>query len=329
MPGPNVVMTTSGALKAAIISEFHRSYDLRMKVRNPNVAACFQEMESTRLVETHGGFAAVPAPKRWQRGVARHRSAFSEFYATCQNHAWDLWVGWHEEDEQDDQTKKLMSRVSDGALRFSQLDERVLIQLITSTTDPTLLPSIPNCYDGIALTSATARPGLANGNILTGSGVASASAIRSDFQSVVGKRFGQMQDGESQPYWTEQDLAFSNFMIVFNWNNIERFNDAFKTSLLPAGPLSSAPVDNSYLKADAPRLFPTQRITDDSFYVFLIGATGSAKPFIKQIRQPLRQLEQNPANSDEARDTKEKGVGWDARFGYAPWEWRTVCKVSN
>lgn len=328
MAGPIIQATTSGVLKPRIIAEFNRSFDLRFRERSPIIAKSFLEVQSDLQIETHGGFQSVAVPRRWVRGQPRHRTALSEFFVTVQNYSWDLWIDWHEEDEEDDQTHKLVARAQDGARRFTQLDERILVQNITAATDAALLPSLPNAYDGLGAISTSTRFGVSGGNQLTGSGIGSAAAVRSDFLSALGSKFAQFQDTESQPYWTPEDLKFNNFAVVFNASNIQVFNDAFMTSLLPANPLGSAPVDNTWLRDNAPQLMPTQRITDNSFYIMLIGADG-VKPFVKQIRRDLRQLDQNMNNSDEARDTKEKGVGWDARYGYGLWEMRCLVKVAN
>lgn len=330
MPGPISQLTTSGALKAGVIAEFNRSFEQRYKERNPAIVGCIWEVDSKRQQETHAGFQSLPIPKRWPKGQPRSRSALQEFYVSVTNYAYDMWIGWNEEDEEDDQTGKFIPQAQAGGIRFSQIDERILVQIVTNTTDPNLLPSIPNCYDGQTLVYGSARTGSGSGgNVLTGSGVGSGAAIRSDFQSAIGNRFMQFQDTESQPYWTESDCAFPNFVIFFNPANLEKFNDAFQANLLPAAPLGTAPVDNTYLARNSPQLFPTQRVTGNSYYIVNCRAPGAAKTIVKQNRRGLRQLDANPANSDEARDTKEKGVGWDIRAGFAPWEWRTIVQVSN
>ena len=328
MAGPIIQASLSGALKPRIIAEFNRSYDQRFRARSPIVGKSFLEVKSTLREETHGGFQSVPIPTRWVRGEPRSRTALSEFYTTVTNYSYGVWIGWHEEDEEDDQTEKLVARTQDSAVRFSQLDERIMIQLITAATDPKLLPSIPNAYDGSALFLGTTRFGVSTGNIFTGAGVATPTAIRNDFLAAIGSNFAQFQDTESQPYWTPEDLDYGNFAIIFNAAHIQVFNDAFLSTMLPANPLGSAPFDNSWLNKRAPMLFPTQRITGDDWYILLIGSAGP-KPFVKQVRRDVRQMLQDVNNSDEARDTKEKGVGFDGRFGYSIWEPRCAVKVDN
>lgn len=322
---PIVAVTTSGALKAAIIAEFNRSFNVRYKERNKLLSKLYLEVESSRLVETHGGFESPPKVSRWRRGKARRRQAFKEFFVTVENLDWELWIGWHENDAADDQTRKLKDRARQGGSRFSQLDERIFFQLLLSSTDPDLLPSIPNAYDGLPLFSSSTRFGVAGGNKITGSGVGTPAAIRSDFISAVA-RMHKFQDTEGEPFWQQEELTYGDMLVMFNPDHLEKVNDAFKADTLPANPLSTASQTNLVAKGP-PQLWPTQRITDDSFRVINIGT--DLQPLLKQNRQQLQQVEARRDNSDEARDTKEVGVGWDARFGYGVWEPRTSVEITN
>jgi len=326
--GPIVQVSDSGTLRPAIIAEFNRTYDARWKTRPREVADLYLEVKSTRNKEVHGGFESIPKVQRWKRGQPRSRDSFNEFFVEIQNVSWDLWVGWHEEDAEDDQTNKLLQRARSGATRFSQLDERIAIQIMTATADSDLLASIPNAYDGNPLFfggAGNSRFGVSTGNIVTGSGVATPGAIRSDFISVV-STMRKFQDTESEPFYVPEDLVWSNFVIFFSPDNEEKFNDAFRAEIIPANPLGSAPLDNVVAR-NAPRLYPTQRLTGDDWYAFNMGV--DLKPLVKQNRRGLRQLEQRMDNSDEGRDTKHLGVGWDSRTGYGVWEPRTAIKVDN
>lgn len=323
---PIVSASLSGTLKPGVIAEFNRSFDNRWRERPPYVAKLFHEIPSTRLQETHAGFESAPKVVRWARGDTRVEDAFNEFFVVINNLSWNLWISWHEEDEEDDQTQKLLQRARDGATRFVQLDERIAIQLLTGTANPDLLPdATPNSYDGSNLFINTTRFGVSTGNIVTGSGVTTASDIRSDFITAVSVMH-RFQDTESEPFWTERDLDYSNMLVVFNPANLEVFQDAFKADVIPAAPLLHAPLTN-IVSRNQPQLWPTQRITDDDWYIVNVGT--DLRVFTKQLRRPLRQLDQNPTNSDLARKTKELGVGWDARYGYGLWEPRTAVKVDN
>lgn len=322
-------MTTSGVLRAAVIAEFNRSFDLRQKAENAAVKKAFLEVDSTRRSEVHAGFESMPKVSRWPRLTARQKDSFNEFYVEIENHDWNLWVSWNRNDKDDDQTKQLMPRVRNGAKRFVQLRERIMVQLLTSTSDPSLLPSIPNAYDGAALLSGSSRFGVATGNVRSGSGVATAAAIKADFQGAIGSYFHKVQDTGGEPYYDPSELEYDAFMLVFNPDNIEVFIDAFKADSIPATPLGSAAISNVLAngKFPMPTLYPTQRVTGDDWYMICIGL--DVKPFCQQNRQAILQDEQTRDNSDVSRNTKEDGVGWDSRSGWGIWEPRTIVKVDN
>jgi len=298
-----------------------------MSARRPEIAALFLEVPSSRNKETHVGFESLPKVVRWKRGQPRSRQTFNEFFVEIANLSWNLWVGWHEEDEEDEQTGgKMLQRARTGGSRYAQLDERVAIQLLTAATDTDLLPSLPNAYDGVGLFSAASRFGVAGGNVVPGSGIGSPNAIRSDFIEAIAVMH-QMQDTEDEPFWTPEDLVYSNMLILFNpKDKLENVMDAFKADMLPSNPLGSGPLTNLLAKGP-PALYPTQRISGDDLLVVNIGS--DLRPLVKQNRRGLRMLDQRPENSDVARDTKEIGVGWDDRRGFGIWEPRCAVQIDN
>ena len=290
-------------------------------------------LPSDKLTEPYAYFESAPFPVRWQRGEAITSKAFKDVGWTTTNYAWAIRVEWHENDRVDDQTGSLYSQAASAGENWATLPERVFFQIITGATDSDLLPAIPTAPDGSAVYAAT-RFGISAGNIITGSGVTTTEMILTDFFGAL-EAFLLMQDTEGQPLWTK-DLVQDEFVIAYNVENERIFREAFLQSIQfksiasetsPYGPAAAAVsniIQQSGVRFD---LWPTQRLTDNDWFVF---ATASKhKAVYRQNRQPLREIFTTMENSDEARRTKTESGQWDSREGYGAFIPYQTMKINN
>lgn len=279
-------------------------------------------LPSDRSQEDYAYYTAAPHPRRWPRGEDIPAANFQDVKWTVVNYDWAMSIKWHVNDRMDDQLRNLEQRARDVAFGFALLRERVFFQILTGATDAALLPAVPTAPDGAAFFATTAagaaRFGVTNGNLLTGSGVASAQAIRNDiFDSF--EQFHRMQDGEGQPQWPES-IIDQGITVIYNVANHQVVTEALvQQRTLQTATVSStglgAAVTNIVLDSGmSVTLWPTQRITDNDIYVFLNGAPTAS--VFEQVRQELQDEEQIMANSDEAKRTKIEGLFWNARYGF-------------
>jgi hypothetical protein len=237
-----------------------------------------------------------------------------------QNFDYGRRIQWHENDRQDDQTKTLYDQARTLGEHFASLPERIFFQMLQNQTDFDLLPAIPLAPDGAALYATTAggadRFGVTNGNIVTGTGVASAAAIRADFFSAI-SRMKQFRDTENQPLWSDFhfDRGFSVIAGAQNWQVLaEAFRQSLTSSIAPGA--GAAGVTNIILESGLRiDLWLTQRITDNKIYVFM--RQTPKKAMFEQVRSPLREAYATMDTSDQVRDSKLEYIQWDCRHGYS------------
>lgn len=307
MPNPVISAAT---LTAGLRAEFANTYkreNTAMKERLGKVMR--MDIPSDKLTEIYGYYESAPYPKRWIRGENISSKNFRSRQFTVTNYDWARAVEWHVNDRNDDQTKSLYDQAKDCGANWATLDERIFFQMLTSGTDLELLPTIPNAPDGAALFAAN-RFGLVAGNIVTGSGVATVADITTDLYAAVAA-FLQFQDTEAQPLWP-QDIVDKGLTIMFNAANVEIFQRSFLGSIVQA---TNAGISNIILNAGLKvSLWPTQRITDNDWFVFLDGT--EKKPIFSQARQPIAEHVATMETSDSARATKIESIQWDSRSGY-------------
>lgn len=316
---PNQVITGSQLVtfvKTAFWDMYQISYDA-MKARLGTVMEL--AIPSDRRTEYYGYFESAPYPKRWAQGETISSKNFKSNSFSVTNYTWGRRVEWDKSDRLDDLTKSLMVRARDAGAHWATLEERQFFQVLLSTVDQDLLPAIPLAPDGAALFATTAggaaRFGVTGGNIVATSGVASAAAIRTDMMSVM-SRFRRFQDTEGQPLWDETVLE-QGVTVMFNPANLEVFNSAFLQRVQAQAvttATSNAGVTNLITDSNIPvKLWPTQRITDNTWYVALHGS--QKKAIFSQSREPLQEYYATSDNSDSVRDTRTEYVQWESRGG--------------
>lgn len=322
-------------LTAGLRSEFADSYRMASAgVERALGSVMDLGIPSDKLTEIFGYFETAPYPVRWRRGDAITEKGFASVQFSITNYDYGRRVQWHENDRQDDQTRTLMEQARTLGAHFASLPSRIFYQMLTAGTDYDLLPTVPNAADGVGLFSATAsdssaRFGLTGGNIQTGTGVATAAAIRTDFFNAI-ERFVQFQDTEGQPLFPAE-IIDQGFDLFYNAANMQIVAEAFvqgRTLAAATTATSNAAVTNIVMDSGLEvRLHPTQRITDNDMFV---NAGGSPKkPLFQLQRQTLREHVGTMDNSDTARATKLEYMQWDVRQGYGIAVPYGIVKINN
>jgi len=329
---PRVNATTQGLLNAAVAVANNAFFDtLGNKDYQPSpvILGAFQETTSKGAMETYAQPESVPRAKYWPVGNQRMRAAFGEVYQSLVNYNWENSVQILLNALEDDRTGNLIrSRIQEAASRFLQLIERIMVQILLSSTDPELLPTLPTSYDGFSLFS-TSHSFHASGNILTGSGVATETQLLTDLYAVI-ERAGNVTDTESEPYFPA-GVQLDQIKIIAGNRNREAWAKVLKSVIIPGGLVASSNVSNPVMVDAAQlskRIYFTPRITTDDWYAYL-DIPGRAKPLIRQRRKDVQMIEATLQNSDRARDTRIVSFDWDSREGWGVLEPRMMYFVNN
>ena len=311
-------IVSANTLTAGIRADFADAYKSAYEASKSRLGSVMDlGLPSDKLTELFAYFESAPYPRLWKRGDAISADEFGSVQFNVTNRDWGIRIGWHENDREDDQTRSLMDRAREAGRNFGTLPERVFFQILLNAADNDLLPAVPLSPDGAAMFSTTdgggaARFGIANGNLLTGTGVASSAAIRTDFFSAIEQLRG-FQDTQGQPLWPDNILD-GGFSVIYGVHNEGEFREAFQQGrTLDGGAAVTNIIMESGLNVD---LWSTQRIPsgNDDWYVFAKKAPYKAT--FQLVRRPLRESFGNMDNSDEARQTKIEHVQWDSREGY-------------
>lgn len=299
---------------------------------------------STGAYEIYARFDSAPHAKRWPRGVPRFAKGFKSAQYTVVNHDWNVGVSAHENDVMDDRTGSMEKRAQDAGGNAARIPVRVFYQLEESQTNVDLLPALPNCPDGAALFSATDgasgnRFGVSGGNVISGSGVASVSAIQADYASAI-VRAKQFQDTEGQPYYPDgmEDQGITVVAGVANWFVIKK---AFEQTrpVVVIGNTGTEGATSSVVGGVAPTnairdlnvapvnvLINPYKTTNDWSVWF---HAAPVKPIFQQTRQALQYVQANRHNNSDCLRDKTVGWFWDWREGYGLNDPIGCVKVDN
>ncbi len=311
---PSVQVESSATLTAGIRDDFWDTYESTYEGVEKLLQPVVEFVPSTRRSEEYGYYDSAPHPRQWVRGKPASAEAFGSNSFSVANKDWEVGVGWHRNDLDDDQTRSLKRRARQAGRNFAILHERVIFQMLLAAADPDLLEAVPNAPDGLALFSSSTRFGAAGGNIISGGGVATASAIQVDVYKARA-RARAFLDTKGQPLWSPS-LVDQDVIVVYGSDNEKVFREAFfqehTHSVLSS---TGAAVSNIILQSGVRYvLIGTSRITDNDWFVAFPAVP--VKPFIIQTRQDIREVEFTMENDSQAARTKEEGLQWDARYGY-------------
>lgn len=265
-------------------------------------------------------FEAAPHMAQWTRGSSIPEDAFDSVSFTTPVYTWGRRIKWHKEDRKDDQTQSLMDIARMAGQSAALLPERFFFDLLTSGTDT--LPAVPNAPDGVPFFNTTdgdgaARFGVTDGNLLTGSTIASVSAIRTDYYNAI-EQFKQMQDGKGQPLLSDEVID-SGVVCIHSAADTEAMEEAFmqrrQGEVYGSNTAAATP---SNLVQDASRnvtLWGSQRLATGDWYVFLRDPAKRATFMLdREGIQEYSSLE-GDNNSDHTRNTGEEYVQWERRAG--------------
>lgn len=337
MPIGGQIVSSGNTLTAGIRNNFWDAYYGYGKVVADQVDRMMERnFTSDKLTEIYAYYQSSPHWKQWIRGNDRVTKGFKSVQFSVSNKDWEAGVPFHENDEEDDQTKSLIPMARETGEKAAILDTRVMFQIMAAGTDSELLETLPNAPDGVALYSAldgasAARFNVSGGNILSGAGTGSGAAIRADLLDAL-SRFLAFCDTEGKPLFSKS-LLDQGVTIYYASTLLQEFAEAFQqgrtVQATSSGQASTgAAVTNVIMDAGwKVTLVPTAYLSGSDWYIVLDGARH--KPLFKQNRRPIREVIETMDNSDVARRTKIKSIMWDARWGFGVGPAFTTIKVDN
>lgn len=320
------LVSASLATARGLRSEFNDVFRVRGAQVRQQVGQVMAYWNSDGAFEVYHGYDAVPVVKSWPRGTSRARDSFNEFTYFQRNYDFNLTLEWHENDEADDQTGKLVPRAREGGLRFAQLPLRALVEMLSGSASALLVEGgIPKAYDGSDLfaTGSGSRFGSVGGNIVTGNGVGTVADVLEDYNNTMA-RFASFKDTTgTETLW--DGPALQKPLVIAPYAYKKAFEEAqkAKSTHVHGGAIGSA--DNVW--AGEFDLWLEPRLTGSDWFVMLQGS--EFKTFFQQERMPLRDNMEDFSNSDRTRDTKIKAYMSDWRGAWGIWVPQTACKVDN
>ena len=311
----STVNITSDNLFREINGAFQKTYR-DIIGRSSNLASCMRlGVPSNKRKEYFGYLESPPKLSRLDRGESVSEDAFKAISYNVENLTWAASIAYYEEDLEDINLLDVRAHAGKLAARARAHSEQVFFQIITGSSDASLLRSIPTAPDGAALFATTAggsnRFGVSSGNLISGGGVSTSALVRTDFWNAVQQGM-QFQDTEGEPLLSE-GVIDSGVTVIFNAANLEVFLEAFKQTRT----LNSAAVTNTVLEGygGSVKLWPTARITDNDWFIFF-GSESVQRPVFETVRQAPRLIEEDRANSERARRQRIFSTILDMRSGY-------------
>lgn len=315
MGNPNI---PAEAFRADLQTTFVTTYEKSMAASPKLSAVMALDVPSDKRQEVYGYPESVPTLDRWERDTPIPREESRVVTYTVYNDDWGKAFEYHENDLDDMKLIEGRTWARGLAKRAVQVPERVAFQLLDSTTNAKLLPSIPLAPDGAALFAATAggaaRFGYTGGNIVTGGGY-SGAAIRSDLMGKVLPAFFGFQDTKGEPLLDISKIE-TRIVIIANSAYYEGFSEAFKQAVTRSdGANGSAGVTNIVMDSGLSiELWLTQRKAATS-WVALAPNASDQPPLLWQKRAAVRTIDEDRTNSDRARNTKQCAFQVDFRAG--------------
>jgi hypothetical protein len=332
MPNQVTTLGQSGTLRRGLRDAFNNAYDSQAELTKEALEPVMAlGLPSDTDKEFYAYYEHAPYPKYWPRGSEVEKAGFKAVQFNIVNHDYGLEVEWHGDDESDDQTGVLRPRAAQTGTNFAYNPTLAFFDLLLSTTS--FLPSTTNAPDGAAVFSTTDgdsndRFGATNGNLLTGTGVASSAAITTDVFNAM-EQFRLFQNTEGEPLFPDAVLD-GGFIVYAAAGNERLFTDAFNqnptSNIAPAA--GAVAVQNTFVAAGKRvELRFTQKITDNDHYLFLRNAPD--KPFFQQMRKPVEEQVFDEGNSKESARSLLRSMIWHERTGYGIFLPYGVVKTNN
>lgn len=334
---PQMVLTggQSGTKRRGLRDAFSNAYDsVAAEIAEELAPMANLDLPSDTDQEFYAYYKSAPHPAYWPEGENVRKAGFDAVQFSVLNKDWGIEVEWRKNDEADDQIGKLRPRVAEAGTNFALLQHRVFFQLLTGTSDASLLPNAaPTAPDGAVLFATTAggaaRFGVTNGNLLTGTGIATAAAIRNDVFNAL-EQFGLFKDSQSQQLWPRRVLD-QGIIVLYNAANEQIFVEAFlqnPTAAAATSATSNAGVENIFAASGKRiELRGTQYITDNDIFVFLRGVPF--KPIFSQLRQPMQEEPFDESNSVEHARSLQRSMIFHKREGWGLFLPYGAIKINN
>jgi phage major head subunit gpT-like protein len=299
-------------------SDYKGTYDRQYQAVNER-GSMFADMSvpSNALIEYFGYALAAPHIKYWKEGENITSKPFSSVAFSVTNRHFGIRVDWSRTDRIFDRLQMIRDRAADAGRSAAMLKEKAIYQALTQATDNELFPAIQNAPDGAALFSTTDgtganRFGVSSGNLLTGTGVATPTAIRTDFWNAI-EQFRLFQDGEGYPFY-DPTVLDSGFVVTYGTANDQVFREAFAQRVTQGSTGNTNAVTNIILDAGvAVTLVPTQYITDNDWFVQVKNA-GKKSIFFTTPTEPEEHWATED-NSDQVRTSNQEYYQVDQYIG--------------
>lgn len=275
----------------------------------------------------------TPHPRRQPEGQSTPGSTMTSRYVSMQAEVFGLEVAIRETDRLFDLTRSIEARVSESAEKLALLPERIAFQFLRGAADANLWPFVPTAPDGGSLFSATDgaganRYGTVGGNLVVGSGVATANAVITDLMAARARVRGFLEPGTSQPLFDAETVLDGEVVVIAGAHNERVFQEAFHQSLIQG--TAAAPSNVLLEMRDSKvKLWLTPRIPpgDDDWFVVFKKAPKAA--ILSSVAKGENTVIFTPENSIECR--RERKIVWsfDVHLGAAVGEPYGVVKVNN
>ena len=153
MPAVSPAIPTTNTFSLGVNTAFLQAYEAQAQ-ENQGLLANIMKLDqpSVRRTELYAYWEDAPHPRRVKRGVDAPREGFRARGFDVENLNYEITVDWHEDDEQDDQTRHLRDRAVEAGTNYGLLPERVALQIITAaaapaTTNPPMIATVMKAED--------------------------------------------------------------------------------------------------------------------------------------------------------------------------------------
>jgi len=216
---------------------------------------------------------------------------------------------------------------------FGTLNERVLFQILQSSTDADLLPASLTAPDGVALYSTVdgagaARFGVTGGNIQSGEDITTGAGMRTAVMNVL-ERMLQFDDPEGQPA-LDESLLEKGITVIYPAERLEAWHEAFIQALTSQViSTSNAGVSNYFQDAGINiRGIPSQRLTvATTMYVFV--DYYDVKPVFEVASRPVTELYYDGSNSKDYGERGIEGIVLESWRGFGVNLPLSTCQVTT
>lgn len=323
----------SNVLANGLRTEMADTYNgLRARMADGRLGLVVEGLTATNRQHEFAYFEAAPHMDHWPRGNTVPADEMGSVTWKAYVYEWARRIKWSKFDRKDDQTQSLFDAARMVGQSAALLPERFMFDVINGTA--LTLPVIPKApdgrdlYDTVGADGSTARFGVTSGNLLTGNGVATISAILKDYYAAV-QQFLRFQDGKGQPLLIPEQVA-AGTIIIHSAEDLQAFEQAFAmqrqgVGIKNDGTMGVVTTSNvvgavqvSNVVQDASRnvqLWSSPRLATGDWYIFL--RTPPKKPFFTLDREGLQEFQalEGDNNSDHTRNTGEEYVQWELRQG--------------